>query len=313
MNTVRLLDLAPEIADFKQDIIAGLQQTPKRIAPKWFYDEEGSMIFERITKLKAYYPTRTEISILTNIAADWPETIGTIIEYGSGNSEKVRLLLPKTKAYVAIDISKEHMYQSCCQMASDFPTLTITALCADYTKPLPLREVLAHCPKPWMIFYPGSSIGNCSPDEAIALLRHSRQCLHQGDGLLIGVDLVKEKAVLENAYNDHEGVTAQFNRHLLKRISQTFGFPILHDDFRHIAFYNDAEQRIEMHLECLKAQIWHLDGIEIAFDQGEWLHTENSYKYHPEQFFVMLKEALWQPRRVWYDQNQYFGVFYAIA
>jgi len=289
MSLMRYLDLAPETADFKQEIIEGLQHKPKRIAPKWFYDEEGSALFDQITALEEYYPTRTEISILQKIAIDWQEPIGTIIEYGSGNSEKVRLLLPKAKAYVAVDISGEHMHQACHKIACDFPKLAVTALCADYTQSLPLAELLKDCPQPWVVFYPGSSIGNFSKEEAVLILQHMRQSISKGDGLLIGVDLTKDKAILEKAYNDRQGITAQFNKHLLKRISQAFSIPVTLDDFQHTAFYNDKEQRIEMHLTCHKSQIWDLDGIKIVIEQGESIHTENSYKYEPEQFFPCLR------------------------
>ena len=310
-------DFHPEIGNFREEIITGLSLKQKAIAPKFFYDQKGSELFAQICDLPEYYPTRTEISILKTYSEEISQLIDKnclFIEYGSGNSQKIRILLDilqKPAGYMPIDISKEYMLQACEELAIIYPDLNIIPVCADYTKDLELPLIEQDINKK-VIFFPGSTIGNLTPEEALELLQKSATLLNAQDGFLVGVDLKKDIDVLNAAYNDSQGVTAAFNLNLLPRINHTLNANFEIDDFKHDAFYNEEKGRIEMHLVSLKKQIVTIDNKDFYFELGETIHTENSYKYAIDEFHNLSKKAGFYPLKVWTDINQLFSVHYLI-
>ncbi len=295
--------------EFARELIAGLRATPRAVAPKWFYDHLGSQLFEQICELPEYYPTRTELALLQRHAREMAECIGPdaeIVEFGAGASRKVRLLLdalPSARRFVPVDISAEHLEQAAAGLRADYPGLAVLPLGGDYTQGLVLPPPLGRR----IGFYPGSSIGNFDPGPAASLLRHFADLL-QGGGLLIGVDLVKDPAVLHAAYNDSQGITARFNLNLLARANRELGADFAPDGFWHSAFYQPALQRIEMHLVSRAAQTVTLRGERIGFARGDSLHTENSYKYTVEGFQQLARQAGWAPRAVWQDPQGLFSL-----
>src|SRR4051794_13365598 len=305
---------SPEPAsDFARDLVAGLTATPKRIAPKYFYDAEGSRLFERITRLPEYYPTRTELAILKDhapeIAALVPEG-GALVEFGSGSSAKVRLLLahlPKLKAYVPVDISGEFLGREAARLRAEHPTLEVAPVAADFTKAFALPPAIRALPRAG--FFPGSTIGNFEPEEAKAFLRHAAAILGPGAALVVGVDLVKDEEVLNRAYDDAEGVTAAFNLNLPARANRELGANFELDAFAHHAFFDEDKSRIEMHLVSRKAQSARVAGTTVTFAEGETIHTENSYKYTPDHFPALAREAGWTSARLWSDPRLWFGVW----
>jgi dimethylhistidine N-methyltransferase len=306
---------------FADALHAALAQRPKRISPKWFYDERGSELFEAICELPEYYPTRTELGLLDAHAEQIAALIGPgaeVVEFGAGASHKVRRLLDalaKPRCYLPIDISGGHLEASIKPLRRDYPTLLVTPLAADFTQPLRLPP-MAEAAQTRVGFFPGSSIGNFEPAEASALLARFAAMLRDGHGaerarppgLLVGVDLVKSPALLHAAYNDAAGVTAAFNRNLLARAQRELdaGFDI--EAFEHYAFYQPEQQRIEMHLLSRHAQTVQLDGRSYAFDAGESLHTERSYKYTVRQFQALACRAGFEPAQVWCDVDQLFSL-----
>lgn len=317
MNTLaklRLHDLAPPQDDFLGAVLDGLGRPQKSLPCKFFYDEAGSALFDAICDTPEYYPTRTELAILTAAAdevADLAGRGGVLVEYGSGSSRKTRLLLDvlAPAVYMPIDISREHMLAACRELAADYPALHLMAVCADYTRPLRL-PVVARGGQRRLAFFPGSSIGNFAPLEALRFLKNVAQQLAAGDGLLIGVDLKKDPAILNAAYNDAAGVTAAFNLNLLARCNRELGADFDLDAFAHLAFYNAAAGRIEMHLESTCEQAVHVGGRRFTFARGETIHTENSYKYQPDEFRHLATQAGFEPQRTWTDAQQLFGVLY---
>jgi len=290
---------------FAADAIAGLTAQPKTLPPKYFYDLAGSALFERITALPEYYPTRCEIGILRDqapaIAAMFPPGCA-LIEFGSGSSRKARILLgagATVTAYIAVDISGDFLQQDLAQLERDLPHLIVHPLVADFTKPFAVPGELAALPR--VGFFPGSTIGNFEPAEAAAFLRHAGQVLGRGALFLVGVDLVKDQAVLYRAYNDSAGVTAEFNLNLLARINRELGADFDLAAFEHRAFFDAAQSRIEMHLISTKPQQVHLNGATIDFGRGETIHTENSYKYTVESFQLLARGAGWSPVEVFSD------------
>jgi dimethylhistidine N-methyltransferase len=297
---------------FATDVITGLSATPKRLQAKYFYDKAGSLLFEQITMLPEYYPTRTELRILTDnaeaIAALIPPS-AVLVELGSGPTIKVRLLLratPDLFAYVPVDISAEFLDGEVARLRQDFPTLAVLPVAADFTRSFELPSAIAS--RPCVGFFPGSTIGNFEPLEATALLHHAARILGPGATLIIGVDLIKDRQVLHAAYNDAAGVTAAFNLNLLTRINRELGADFDLDAFEHHAIYNADLHRIEMHLASRKAQKVRVCGRTITFRAGETIHTENSYKYTPESFAVLARGAGWTPKALWTDENDYFSV-----
>lgn len=299
---------------FARDVVNGLGRARKAIPAKYFYDGIGSRLFDRICGLREYYPTRTEMAILKGHRAEFARLIGDdacLVEFGGGSLAKVRVLLdalPRLKAFVALDISRDHLLDAATALATDYPRLKVAAVCADFTRPVALPEVAQRRRK--VGFFPGSTIGNFEPEHAVDFLRTAAGDLGRGGGLLIGVDLVKDTKVLEAAYNDADGVTAGFNLNLLSRINRELCGSFEPRFFRHRAFWNEQASRIEMHLESKRRQRVHVAGRAFLFDDGETIHTENSYKYTLEGFHALAEEAGWRPVRTWTDPKQLFSLHY---
>jgi L-histidine Nalpha-methyltransferase len=296
----------PATADaFAADVVAGLAAKPKRLPPKYFYDATGSVLFERITRLPEYYPTRCELGILHDnapaIASLFPPGCA-LIEFGAGSSRKARILLGAAAtvgAYVPVDISGDFLQQDAAQLRRDFPHLAVHPLVEDFTQKLDLPPDIAALPR--VGFFPGSTIGNFEPYEACQFLRHVGGLLGAGAVLVIGVDLVKDPKVLYRAYNDADGVTAKFNLNLLARINRELGADFDLTAFEHHAFYNTEHNRIEMHLASARRQKVRVNGSAFDFRAGETIHTENSYKYTIDSFQALARGAGWLPREVWTD------------
>ena len=290
---------------FAADVIAGLTAKPKRLPPKYFYDAAGSALFERITGLPEYYPTRCELALLQNNApaiASLFQPGCALIEFGAGSSRKARILLgaaATVEAYVPVDISGDFLQQDAAQLRRDFPHLTVQPIVADFTQKLDLPSGIAGLPR--VGFFPGSTIGNFEPHEACNFMRHAAGMLGAGAVLVIGVDLVKDAKILYRAYNDAEGVTAKFNLNLLTRINRELGADFDLSSFEHHAFYNSEQSRIEMHLASTKRQKVRVSGTTIDFRAGETIHTENSYKYTIESFQALARGSGWSPLKVWSD------------
>jgi len=312
-SKVQLYDLHPPLDDFRTEVLAGLGRLPKSVSPKFLYDKQGAELFDAICTLDEYYLTRTEMAILSTNAGEIATLIGdgVLIEFGSGSSQKVRIILdamPQMPIYVGLDISKQHLQESCTQLAKDYPGLEAIAICTDYTQPLQLPDIPSIRNKHKIGFFPGSSIGNLEPQEAVQFLKNTAPLLEQGD-LLIGVDLKKDKAVLEAAYDDSQGISANFALNLLTRINRELGADFEVANFKYQAVYNPVG-RIEMYLISLVDQIVHLDDVEISFLAGELLRTENSYKYSISEFQEIATLAGFQSKRVWTDPQQLFSLHY---
>ena len=297
---------------FAHDVIAGLSATPKRIPPKYFYDDEGSRLFEEITHTPEYYPTRSEHEILRMqagaIVQHFP-TGAALVEFGSGACIKVRFLLDaarKLKAYVPVDISGDFLNAEAAALRKDYPNLAILPVVADFMKPFALPDAVAELPK--IGFFPGSTIGNFEPHEAAAFLRHAGTILGKTAVMVVGVDLIKDEAVLKAAYNDAAGVTARFNLNVLRRINRELGGDFKLNAFEHHAFYNRERKRIEMHLASRIRQRVTVAGASFDFRAGETIHTENSYKYSPQSFAALARGAGWSLLGTWTDAKGNFAV-----
>ncbi len=293
-----------------RDVLRGLGLAAKSIPPKYFYDERGSQLFERITALPEYYLTRTEIGILRANRAALARAVGDgrcLIEYGSGASVKVRLLLDACRpaAYVPVDISREHLMQAARAIHDDYD-LPVYPTCADYSALFELPEPVQKLRR--VAFFPGSSIGNFNRAEADAFLRGIAEVVGSGGWLAIGVDTKKDPGVLHRAYNDSAGVTADFNRNVLCHINETVSADFDPDAFTHEAIYNEAAGRIEMYLVAEREHTVTVAGTPIDFRQGERLHTENSYKYEPDQFVAKADDAGFDCIHLWQDPNRHFMV-----
>lgn len=304
-------DTSSESIDFHEAVITGLRAQPRRIPPKFFYDEEGSRLFESICETPEYYPTRTELELLAAHAGEVARLTGPgcfLMEPGSGNCEKVRLLLDALQpaAYMPMDISREHLQDAAHAVAHDFPWLDVRAVCTDITHSVDLPFIPPDAQR--VVFYPGSSIGNFEPHEAEVFLRDLAGIARPGGGLLIGVDLKKDTAVLNAAYNDASGVTAAFNLNLLARVNRELNGDFNIDAFAHHAFYNEDIGRVEMHLISKRQQTVRIDGQRFEFEQGENIHTENSYKYTIESFQALAARAGFRECRVWTDSAKLFSL-----
>jgi dimethylhistidine N-methyltransferase len=310
-RAIEVIDRHPHISSFRVDVVAGLRGKPRRIPPKYFYDRRGSELFEKITELPEYYLTRTEIAILHERAVAIASSIGSdvdLIELGSGNSTKVRILLDRLEGattYMPVDISRGYLVDAASSLSDDYPDLRVVAICADYTD-LVLPDSSASRPR--MLFFPGSTIGNFEPAVAAAFFRRTSADLRPGDAMIVGVDLKKSAALLDAAYNDADGVTAEFNLNLLVRINRELGADFAVDRFDHVAFYDADHGRIEMHLRSTVDQTVRLEGEEFHFLAGETIHTENSYKYSIPDFHALLKGSRFRPSQVWTDDEQKFSV-----
>lgn len=298
---------------FAADVRAGLLTRPKRIAPKYFYDREGSRLFEEITRQPEYYPTRCEVEILREHAADMAQLIppgAVLIEFGSGSATKADILLraaaKKLAAYIPVDISADFLAQEAENVRKRFPGLEVAPLVADFLAPFTLPPIAQGRPKAG--FFPGSTIGNLEPYDAAAFLRMAAGLLGDGAVLIVGVDLVKDTDILNAAYNDAAGITAAFNLNLLTRMNRELGAAFNRGHFEHHAFYNPARQRVEMHLASrLRQKIW-VAGEMIDFRSGETIHTENSYKYTLSSFAALARGAGWSTMKVWTDSRALFSV-----
>jgi len=312
---------APALADahlpdeqtstFARDAIGDLSQHPKRLSPKYFYDATGSELFEAITRLTEYYPTRTELKILrdrgSEIAAIIPKG-AALVEFGAGATTKVRRLLQTCAfgGYVPVDISGDFLNTQASALRKDFPMLAVYPVAADFTAPFALPDAIADLPK--VGFFPGSTIGNFEPHEACRFMRSARDILGNGAQMIIGVDLEKDERVLHDAYNDASGVTARFNLNVLVRINRELGGNFDLSAFAHRAIFNRARHRIEMHLISKKTQTVRMLGTSFSFRPGESIHTENSYKYSVERFAALARGAGWIVRESWTDENRMFSV-----
>jgi dimethylhistidine N-methyltransferase len=310
---VSFSDTLLEVDDFRDEVLRGFAARPKRLPPKFFYDRHGSELFEEICLQPEYYVTRTEIGILRACIPELAHFAGPVpsvlIELGSGASLKIRVLLERLRlrAYVGVDISREFLLQSTRRLAQDYPWIEVHAFCADFSRPITLARLP---PGPRLAFYPGSSIGNFEPWEAEAFLRNVCLLLGRRGTLVIGVDLKKDPTLLHAAYNDAAGVTASFNLNLLRRLQRELGADLDASSFRHEAFYNEMEGRIEMHLRTVRPQVVHIADRSFHFTAGERLHTENSYKYTIEEFQALARRACFEPLKVWTDAQSLFSVHY---
>lgn len=298
---------------FSADVLSGLAKTPKRVPAKYFYDDAGSLLFERITDLSEYYPTRCEMTILRERAAEIVKLIpdgAALVEFGAGANKKARILLKAARqiaAYVPVDICGEMIEREAAELRPDFPHLHVTPVTADFTQDFDLPAEAQAAPLR-VGFFPGSTIGNFEPHEAAKFLRHAGRILGPGAILIIGVDLIKPAEVLKAAYNDKDGVTAKFNLNLLKRINRELGGTFKLDCFEHHAFYNRERNRIEMHLASLKRQKVRVAGETVDFRAGETIHTENSYKYSVDSLSALARGVGWAPAGAWTDANKYFSI-----
>lgn len=307
-------DFEPELEDFRASVLAGLAKPQKELSPKFFYDARGSALFERICDLEVYYPTRTELTILHANAGEIAALAGAdplVVEFGSGSSRKTRALLDslgQIGGYVAIDISKDFLLRASRELAAAWPGLEIAAVCADYTRPFRLPRFRPRRAGRRLGVFFGSSIGNFTPLQAVRFLRNAGETLGSGATLIVGVDLKKDAALLNDAYNDPEGVTAEFNLNLLARINRELGADFDCAAFRHRAHYNAALGRVEMHLESLTEQTVRVSGRRFEFRAGETIHSENSYKFSVSEFREMASSAGLEPVRCWTDAQDLFSL-----
>jgi dimethylhistidine N-methyltransferase len=308
-------DLHADTGRFLDDVMAGLSRPHKTLPPKYFYDTQGCALFEAICALPEYYLTRAELALMHAHVGEMARHLGSrcaLIEYGSGSGRKTRILIAAVEpvAYIPIDIARAELAATAGQIAREFPRVRVLAVCADYSRPLALPELEGLDARRRVGYFPGSTVGNFTPAEAAAFLAIAREQVGAGGGLLIGVDLKKDPALLDAAYNDARGVTAAFNLNLLDRINRELGADFDLSAFRHRAFYDEMHGRIEMHLESVKAQTVTIGGRVIHFREGETIHTENSYKYSVREFQELAGSAGLQPRACWTDTDRLFGVHY---
>ena len=303
----------PDLSHSREEILAGLQTTQKTVNPKWFYDEYGSQLFDQITRLPEYYPTRTEVAILTENREQISARCGhgcLFIEPGSGSSEKVRILLDTLQpaAYVPMDISADFLQSAALELGGEYPWLDIYAVCADFNQGWSFLDALPTGKR--VVFYPGSTIGNLEPKLAAEFLIRVRDMMGENGGALVGVDTHKSTDRLNAAYNDSQGVTAKFNRNVLRRLNEVMDAEFEEDSFRHHAFYNTEVRRIEMHLVSERKQSVRCNGGTVEFALGETLHTESSYKYTAQSFAALVEAAGLKLAQSWMDADELFSVHY---
>ncbi|MEO0436452.1 MAG: L-histidine N(alpha)-methyltransferase [Pseudomonadota bacterium] len=315
-SNVSVRDMEPDQGNATELLLEGLSGAQKQINPKWFYDEHGSELFEQITRLPEYYPTRTERQIFHDNAKSIAEICGvgrSLLEPGSGSCEKVRLLLDalRPKSYMPVDISAEFLFSAAIDLAKEYKWLQVDAVCADFVAGW---DFLSHYPAPSrLVFYPGSTLGNFEPLAAKKFLEGLKPLLGDGGGVLIGVDRHKDKQLLEAAYNDAQGVTAEFNLNVLRRVNALCGSDFDLTGFQHKACYDTEKRRIEMHLVSTRSQRVRIAGTELSFLAGESIHTENSYKYSEQDFQQLAEESGFKLRATWTDRKALFAVYYLEA
>ena len=315
-NQTHFFDFGPKLTDVVSEVLIGLSKSKKSLPPKLFYDQKGSEIFERICELDDYYPTRSEIEILDTYGEEMAALIGEsalIIEPGSGAGEKVRHLLPKLihpSGYVPMEISRDILLRMTDELHSEFPHLKVTPVCADFTGDIELPLTVDSFSGKKIVFFPGSTIGNFTPtDASIFLQKYSKMIGDQG-GMLIGVDLKKDAETFKRAYDDTEGVTAQFNLNLLTRLNRETRATFDLNNFEHQAFYNEKQGRVEMHLRSKIAQLVRVNETVFRFHEGETIHTENSYKYSTDEFIELCAKSGLNIRQFWKDSRGMFCVYY---
>jgi len=307
-------DQLMQSGEFLHDVIVGLSKPRKELASKYFYDARGSVLFDRICELDEYYLTRTEILLLKKHAAEITSLMGSqthMIEFGSGSSTKIRILLDAANelaSYIPVDISRDHMMESSAAIAKEYPKLKVIPVYADFTKKfhLPQETHEGAC----IGFFPGSTIGNFTPDQTREFLSHTADLLGTEGALIIGVDLKKNKTVINSAYNDEGGITAAFNLNILHRINRELEGTFNLDSFKHHAHYNECEGRVEMQLISTCNQTVHVSGHSFDFTDQETIHTENSYKYSIMEFCELSRRAGYEPYRTWTDTERLFSVHY---
>lgn len=311
-------DLQPSRGSFLQDVLDGLALTRKTLPPKYFYDARGSALFEAICEQPEYYPTRTELAMLGASATEIARCVGpecSVVEFGTGSGRKTHILLGAVQpmVYVAIDIACDQLRSAMAPLAASFPDVRVAAVCADYSESLtlPLLDELGRRRR--IVFFPGSTIGNFLPGEARAFLRTAHAVAGKAGAMLVGVDLEKDPRVLDAAYNDAAGVTAAFNLNLLHRMNGELGADFDVAAYRHRAFYNPVERRVEMHLESTREQVVPIAGRAFHFAAGETVHTENSYKYTVTAFQALAESAGFHPRECWVDPERLFSIHFLEA
>ncbi|WP_394173720.1 L-histidine N(alpha)-methyltransferase [Guptibacillus hwajinpoensis] len=314
-SNMRIIDQLQEQNNRFDEAIESLTATKKSLQPKFLYDKYGSVLFEQITQLEEYYPTRTELSIMEGSLDEILRHIGsrsTVIEFGSGASRKIRMLLESgmIDEYVPIDISKSFLMESSEQLSVDYPAIQVTGIVADYTNELNLPKELMDATKKKTVFFPGSTIGNFEKKEAHNFLSMIAALLSSGDGLLIGVDVKKAPRILHNAYNDKEGITAKFNLNLLTHLNRELGADFNLNQFEHYAFYNAELGRVEMHLVSMEEQVVTIGNKSILFNNHETIHTENSYKYSISEFQQLASSSGFVLEKTWTDPKELFSLHY---
>ena len=314
IKNLKLKKIATEEDTIIYEVIERLRKPQKKISSKFFYDDTGSALFDEICGLDEYYLTRTEIEIMNDNIKNICSVLGQnclLIELGSGSSIKIRLLLDNLEtlaAYVPVDISEDHLLKSVDILVTDYKDLRIIPICTDYTKPFSLPKFDFQYAK-LVVYYPGSTLGNFTPDYAKKFLNSIAKRSGSGSGLLIGIDLKKDTDILENAYNDKMGVTAKFNLNILARLNKDIGSDFELDKWEHLAFYNSEEGRIEMHLVSKTSQIVHIDGTGISIEKNETILTEYSYKYSLDDFRSLVDDS-YKIEKVWTDKESNFSLQY---
>lgn len=313
---IQLYDFEPRVSNVLTEVLVGLSKSQKTLPPKLLYDRRGSELFEDICKLEEYYPTRAENEILSKNAKGMARLIGEdalIIEPGSGSAEKVRHLLSCLKnpsGYVPIEISKEILLRTTAELHEEFPKLDVVPVCADFTQELELPITVGSRSGKKVIFFPGSTIGNLTPQEAIQFLKKFGKMVGVGGGLLIGVDMKKDHQAFKLAYDDPQGVTAEFNLNLLERLNREVGAGFELNNFKHDAFYNEDQGRVEMHLISKIPQLVKVNQTVFRFKEGETIHTESSYKYTVPEFTELCAKTRFVLKENWHDAHNLFSVYY---
>ena len=308
-----LIDLAPKPADFAAEVRAGLGAAPKQIAPKFFYDAKGSDLFDQICELPEYYPTRTELSLLRTVAPQIRALAGpsaTVIEFGAGGARKAKLLLDALDAprrYAAIEISRAAIEATVDELHTALPDLDLMGICADFMEPFSFDQSWLGSDRR-LCFFPGSTLGNFHRADAIAFLKNARAIAGPNGAMLLGVDLIKDRAVLNAAYNDQAGVTAAFNLNLLERMQRELGAGLETGHFAHHAFFNEDDARIEMHLRATRPTEIRLGADRFGFAEGETIHTESSHKYTKAGIAELAGEAGWTLHQSWTDDKGWFAL-----